>query len=133
MSATSWAFAAVRNDGSVVTWGDPQKGGDSHAVQDILPLYCLCASCFVHCATNNHHCKNLCCDESSWQEQLEGVKSVCAASYSFAALRRDGSAGTWGSDGTSSQTSDELLSAWAFAPKVVTWGMARRGGDSRQH
>ena len=29
-------FAAVRGDGSVVTWGDPEFGGDSTAVQDEL-------------------------------------------------------------------------------------------------
>jgi alpha-tubulin suppressor-like RCC1 family protein len=30
------AFAAILEDGSVVTWGVPQSGGDSSAVQDQL-------------------------------------------------------------------------------------------------
>ena len=30
------AFAAIIGDGSVVTWGDPQNGGDSSKVQDQL-------------------------------------------------------------------------------------------------
>ena len=30
------AFAAILEDGSVVTWGDPGWGGDSSAVQDQL-------------------------------------------------------------------------------------------------
>ena len=30
------AFAAILGDGSVVTWGDAEKGGDSSAVQDRL-------------------------------------------------------------------------------------------------
>ena len=34
--AASGAFAAVRNDGRVVTWGDPWGGGDSNSVQDKL-------------------------------------------------------------------------------------------------
>ena len=29
-------FAALKQDGSVVTWGDPFRGGDSMAVQDQL-------------------------------------------------------------------------------------------------
>ena len=28
------AFAAILLDGSVITWGDPDRGGDSSAVQD---------------------------------------------------------------------------------------------------
>ena len=30
------AFAAILGDGTVVTWGEPQSGGDSSAVQDRL-------------------------------------------------------------------------------------------------
>ena len=29
------AFAAIRGDGSVVTWGDPDYGGDCSAVQPL--------------------------------------------------------------------------------------------------
>jgi len=32
-AAAQGAFAALRHDGSVVTWGDPSCGGDSSAVQ----------------------------------------------------------------------------------------------------
>jgi hypothetical protein len=34
--ATQGAFAAIVADGSVVTWGDPDAGGDSSEVQDQL-------------------------------------------------------------------------------------------------
>jgi len=34
--ATLDAFAAILADGSVVTWGDQDRGGDSSAVQDQL-------------------------------------------------------------------------------------------------
>ena len=34
LSGATWAFTAVKNDGSAVTWGDERKGGDSSAVQD---------------------------------------------------------------------------------------------------
>ena len=36
MHANDYAFAVLRKDGSVVTWGDPEYGGDSSKVQDKL-------------------------------------------------------------------------------------------------
>ena len=36
VQATSFAFAAILADGSVVSWGDPKEGGDCAAVQDQL-------------------------------------------------------------------------------------------------
>ena len=36
IQATSTAFAAIRGDGSVVTWGDVEAGGDSSSVQGQL-------------------------------------------------------------------------------------------------
>ena len=36
VQATSEAFAAILADGSVVTWGEPDSGGDSSEVQDQL-------------------------------------------------------------------------------------------------
>merc|ERR1719162_1978033 len=36
IKANRLAFAAVRTDGSVVTWGDPDYGGDSTGVQEEL-------------------------------------------------------------------------------------------------
>lgn len=36
IQAASLAFAAIRRDGSVVTWGTPDAGGDSRHVQEQL-------------------------------------------------------------------------------------------------
>ena len=36
IQATHHAFAAILADGSVVTWGNPDRGGDSSAVRDKL-------------------------------------------------------------------------------------------------
>ena len=33
IQASDYAFAAILGDGSVVSWGDAAKGGDSSAVQ----------------------------------------------------------------------------------------------------
>ena len=38
IQATGGAFAAILEDGSVVTWGNAQYGGDSSAVQAQLML-----------------------------------------------------------------------------------------------
>ena len=47
IQATRDAFAALKADGSVVTWGDPDCGGDSRNVQDQLKLAGLRAVKFV--------------------------------------------------------------------------------------
>ena len=36
IQATSSAFAAILADGSIVTWGDSRRGGDSSGVRDQL-------------------------------------------------------------------------------------------------
>ena len=36
IQGTGWAFAAILEDGSVVTWGHAAYGGDSSAVRDQL-------------------------------------------------------------------------------------------------
>lgn len=41
IQASSRAFAAIRSDGSVVTWGNPRYGGDSSKQQDQLILFGL--------------------------------------------------------------------------------------------
>ena len=105
--STSGAFAALRADGSVVTWGELSSGGDSGAV-----------------AT-----------------QLDGtidVTQVFSTDSAFAALRADGSVVTWGSvGGDSSSVATKLdgsidvtrvfSTSGAFAAlradgSVVTWG-----------
>ena len=35
MVGTYGSFAAVKRDGSVITWGDPATGGDSSMVQPV--------------------------------------------------------------------------------------------------
>lgn len=46
LASTAYAFALVRADGSVVTWGDPDAGADSQDVQaelkDVAEVYGTC-------------------------------------------------------------------------------------------
>jgi ribosomal protein L30E len=112
--SSSEAFAALRVDGSVVTWGNPRNGGDS----------------------------------SSVAKQLDGtidVKQIFSSSEAFAALRVDGSVVTWGGvdssaveqklDGSIPVTqifsnSDNAFTALRVDGSVVTWGDPSFGGDS---
>eukprot|EP00435_Cladocopium_sp_Y103_P058822 s62_g20.t2 len=165
LSGATWAFTAVKGDGSAVTWGDERKGGDSSAVQDgsgkrlklVAQLITqvqkggLCGSCSYsalfldideHC-----HCSKSYFEDSRYQEQLVNVKSVCASSWSFAALRHDGHVITWGVDkkgGDSRSVQSQLYkvlqlrsTSWAFAALrsdglVITWGDPQHGGDGGQ-
>jgi alpha-tubulin suppressor-like RCC1 family protein len=111
--STSEAFAALKSDGSVVTWGSTYRGGDSSAVAASL--------------TSN-------------------VKAVYANTSAFAALKTDGSVVTWGdatTGGNSTAVAGSLASnvtavyatEIAFAAlkadgSVVTWGDAQFGGNS---
>jgi VCBS repeat-containing protein len=112
-----YAFAALREDGSVVTWGDSRAGGDSSAVAGQLDA-----------------------------QNSPAVTQVFSTWGAFAALREDGSVVTWGgSGGNSSAVAAQLdaqgssavtqvFSTWgAFAAlredgSVVTWGGS--GGNS---
>ncbi len=124
--STNGAFAALREDGSVVTWGSSLNGGNSkvyyydQATDDVL-------------------------------DELDGtidVVHVFSTSDAFAALREDGSVVTWGRsfDGGDSSSAGEMLDGTidvvhvfstgsAFAAlredgSVVTWGASWAGGDS---
>ena len=97
------AFAALLGDGSVVTWGGAQIGGDSSAVQDQLKnVQQVQASSGAFAAiradgsvvTWGHAVYGG--DSSAVQAQLKNVQRLQASSYAFAAIRADGSVVTWG-------------------------------------
>ena len=125
------ASAALKNDGSVVTWGDKNFGGNSSVT-------CVHTTCSGP-------------DKSVATELSSGVKKIFSTvsnNYygSFAALKSDGSVVTWGDysfGGNSEYVASKLTSEVTkiFATKsafaalksdgsVVTWGRADSGGDS---
>eukprot|EP00913_Durusdinium_trenchii_P019281 g18123.t1 len=154
VTATSDAFAAVIQDGSVVTWGRADCGGDSSAVQEQL--------CGVKQITGTR-CNTLCysggvisdtgafaailsdgsvvtwgsaeCggDSSSVQHQLKDVQDIAATSSAFAARLKDGSVVSWGQGGVWQEQdplrrvrhiegSDDAFAAILDDDSVVTWG-----------
>jgi hypothetical protein len=149
------AFAALKNDGSVVTWGGASTGGDSSSVaaslsSGVTAVYSN-GDCFAALKSNG--------SVVTWGSPFyggnsssvagglsSGVTAVSSNRYAFAAVKIDGSVVTWGSasfGGDSSSVANSLNSGVikvysnynAFAAlksngSVVTWGYASEGGDS---
>ncbi|MDC3215964.1 thrombospondin type 3 repeat-containing protein [Flavobacteriaceae bacterium] len=128
--ASRTSFAALKNDGTVVTWGNPRAGGLGDGVND----------------------SNYSMDENTPINEIKNVKSLHTSDRAIAALKYDGSVVTWGgvgdgfdnkSGGDSSSVSSSLTSSVsqvfstgrAFAAlksdgSVITWGGDDYGGDS---
>ncbi|CAE8658350.1 unnamed protein product [Polarella glacialis] len=109
----STAFVAIKANGSVVTWGDVDRGGNSSAVAALLTesVVKVCGSNGAFAAIKANG------SVVTWGDALfggnsflvaalltEGVVQVCGTNRAFAAIKANGS--------------------------VVTWGDARLGGDS---
>ncbi len=148
------ALAAIKDDGSVVTWGLKTAGGDSSLVQDRL------SSGVIDIIRSHESFIALKDDGSvvSWGEGWtgdssmvedklsSGVKEVVCNGYACAAIKYDGSVVTWGdpdNGGDSSKVEDKLSSGvkkviantFAFTAlkvdgSVVTWGDPKDGGDN---
>eukprot|EP00927_Polykrikos_kofoidii_P081764 TRINITY_DN7957_c1_g1_i10.p1 TRINITY_DN7957_c1_g1~~TRINITY_DN7957_c1_g1_i10.p1 ORF type:complete len:243 (+),score=46.13 TRINITY_DN7957_c1_g1_i10:47-730(+) len=105
MFSTLHAFAAVSGDGSVVTWGNADLGGDSSTVQDqlrskvhrIFSTYGAFAALLDDGSVVTWGCKCSGGDSRDVQEQLRGkVHHIYSTFGAFAALLDDGSVVTWG-------------------------------------
>lgn len=113
------AFAALRKDGSVVTWGNAAYGGDSRAVASQLdgtiPVTRLYVQSFAMAAlrqdgsvvtwgdpqyggdSGNYH--------AELNDNTNPVVSILPVNGSFSALRRDGSVVSWGAAVTGDNSS----------------------------
>eukprot|EP00434_Breviolum_minutum_P004079 symbB.v1.2.003592.t1/scaffold202.1/size271277/3 len=117
IQATLHAFAAILADGSVITWGESEHGGDSSAVQDPLrgvqqiqatdrAFAAILADGSVITWGDQKHGG----DSLAVQDQLRGVQQIQATCWAFAAILSDGSVITWG-DADCGGDSDEV-SSW---------------------
>ena len=150
MYANINAFAALKDDGSVVTWGAASYGGDSSSVADQLKsgVKAIYSTWNAFAALKDDG--SVVCwgggsegNDSSVADKLtSGVKAIYSDDDSFAALKDDGSVVCWGSDHIDN-VADKLKSGVkaiystqdAFAAlkddgSVVTWGYYYNGGDS---
>ena len=103
IAATSSAFAALRKDGTVVTWGHPEQGGDSTAVRDQLrEVKSLAASDKAFAAllasggvvTWGDACDGGDCEMV--RDELTGVTKIAGTCCAFAALLDNGRVVQWG-------------------------------------
>ena len=112
------ASAALRGDGSVVTWGGPYSGGDSSRVQEQLKKVQhiqATEAAFAAVLDNGsvvtwgHWHRGG--DSSTVQEELKNVQHIQAAKHAFAAVLDNGSVVTWGDPhfgGDSSRVQEQL-------------------------
>ncbi|MCX6964698.1 MAG: putative Ig domain-containing protein [Verrucomicrobia bacterium] len=119
MFSTSNAFAALKNDGSVVTWGEDRAGGNSSVYHGYYDTYSSISS-------------NL----------TSNVKTIYSNYSAFVAVKQSGPIVTWGraeygGQGPSLNSSDVVKiysTERAFAAllkdgSVVTWGESSSGGS----
>ena len=98
------AFAAVRVDGSVVTWGTPGAGGDCSKVKaqltvDVRSIYSTRGAFAALKADGSVVAwgdEDEGGDCSEVQHQLVDVRSIYSTTSAFAALKADGSVVAWG-------------------------------------
>jgi hypothetical protein len=112
-------FAALKEDGSVVTWGLAANGGDSSSVSSNLVsgVKTVFSTGYAFAALKedgsvvNWGDKDYGGNSSSVSSNLaSGVKTVFSTNTAFAALKEDGSVVTWGS-ATSGGDSSSVLQA----------------------
>ena len=93
------AFVALREDGSVVTWGDAGYGGDSSGVASKL-------------------------DGTVKVTSIVASRSVTSEGMAFAALREDGSVVTWGNPSYGGDSSEVLSRISSGVKEVFATGSA---------
>ena len=105
VGGNGFALSAILGDGSIVTWGDVESGGDSRAVQDQL-------KCVQQIQASGSAFAAILADGSvvtwgkAWsggnsravQDQLKGVQQIQAFGSAFAAILNNGSVVTWGDE-----------------------------------
>ncbi|CAE7691628.1 unnamed protein product [Symbiodinium sp. CCMP2592] len=103
IAATSSAFAALRKDGTVVTWGHPDQGGDSTPVKaQLREVKSLAASDTAFAAllasggvvTWGGACDGGDCELV--RDELTGVTKIAGTCCAFAALLENGRVVQWG-------------------------------------
>ena len=101
--SNSYAFAAIKKDGTVVTWGRVFSGGDSSAKTDELySIKSIVGSRRAFAALRDDGTVITWGsifsggDSSAKTDELYSIKSIVGSRNAFAALRDDGTVITWG-------------------------------------
>ena len=118
LAATSRAFAFLRPDSTVVTWGSANCGGDSSGVRDqlkgvmqIQAANGAFAAILADGSVVTWGDAKYGADSSRVRDLLKGVQQIQASREAFAAILGDGSVVTWGDrhyGGDSAAVRDQL-------------------------
>ena len=159
VAATRSAFALIRADGTVVTWGCRRNGGDSSAVQhrlydvqqiaasdlafaalrgdgvvvswgNLTPTQCFYDPPFTSDSNDDEPRAGV--RFESVQSQLQDVKQIQASFEGFAAIKADGTVVTWGSElsgGNSASVREHLRNVSCIAAAGHAFGALRRDGS----
>ena len=97
------AFAAITDEKTVVTWGDPDNGGDSSLVySDLTSVTNIFSNESAFAALKEDGTvvtwgnSNNGGDSSIVKDELNDVKTIFSSERAFAALKNDGNVVTWG-------------------------------------
>lgn len=154
--STNEAYAVLRDDNTVISFGGEDHGADYEPVKDdlinvkeVYPIGTLTQGAFAALkndgtvVTWGH--SSAAGDSFAVSSLLTNVKKIFATDEAYAALKEDGSVVTWGNasvGGSSILVKDELINVVdivanpsAFAAiradgSVITWGDPGHGGDS---
>lgn len=151
------AFAALRQDGSIVTWGNTEQGGDSSLVAHLIdgsnPAISISSSNFAFSALMENGSVVSWGDEygggdySNVEAELYDIESITPSHHAFSALRDDNIVVVWGAEAYIQnghfikqlpqhlKVNKIVASMDAFAAlmsdgSVETWGYEYYGGDS---
>ena len=120
---STFSLAAILVDGSVLTWGDADFGGDSSAardqlnhVQHIQSTPCAFAAILGDGSVVTWGDPRFGGDCCAVQEQLKDVQQIGATNGAFAATCGDGSIVTWGHSGFGGD-SDQLNNSCVYQTK----------------
>ncbi|MGL4747916.1 MAG: hypothetical protein ACRCYF_09315 [Shewanella sp.] len=141
-------FSALKNDGSVVIWGD-SEATDSNNVDFSGEFKTIYSNGYAFAAIKNNGSVVTWGDQSRGGDSNQidftgGVKTIYSNYYAFAAIKNDGSVVTWGDQGKGGDSSkidftggvkSIFPNKHAFAAikndgSVVTWGDNGYGGNS---
>lgn len=103
--SNTFSYAAIKSDGTVVTWGHEEQGGDSSNVQSMLTdvnnIYSTDAAFAALKADGTIVTwgrSDYGGDSSSVSSELYDIKEIITTYSSFAALRKDNTVISWGMD-----------------------------------
>lgn len=154
--STSQAYAVLREDNTVISFGHDDHGADYRPVEsdlvnvkEVYPLGTIGKGSFAALKNDGTVVtwgyNTAAGDSFSVSDQLTNVKRIFSTDEAYAALKEDGSVVTWGNasiGGSSLLVKDELVNVVdivanpsAFAAikedgSVITWGDPSNGGDS---